>query len=133
MWGDSHLSHLTHQDNLTQEQPHTMKSSKLLMVFVVCVALAAPSRAWLFGSDDDDEEEEEEFTKEDFEFLRDLMPDMPTCEETCVSDRDYCVMFGCVEPHGVKRKKWCLASCAYILEQCKAECEEKGFILYKRR
>ncbi|KAI0211714.1 hypothetical protein LSAT2_003481 [Lamellibrachia satsuma] len=104
-----------------------MKFAKVL-VLVVCVALAEPSHAWLFGGGD--EEEEDGITKEDVERLRELMPDLPTCEESCVSDRDFCVMFGCVEPHGAKRKEWCLASCAYLLEQCKAECEEKGFVLY---
>ncbi|KAI0211712.1 hypothetical protein LSAT2_003479 [Lamellibrachia satsuma] len=98
-----------------------MKSQ--LVVFVVCVALAVPSHAWLFGSDEEEEKEEEaKLRREVYEQLRELMPDMPTCEENCVSDRDFCVMFGCLEPHGAKRKEWCLASCAYLLEQCKAEC-----------
>jgi len=102
---------------------------QLLLVFVVCVALVVPSRAWLFSKDDGDDIEEQ-FDYEDYKRLREFMPDMPTCDENCDSDHEFCVMFGCLEPHGKGRKEWCVRSCAYLRDQCRAECKEKGFMLY---
>ena len=107
---------------------------QLLLLLFLCVSLAVPAHTWMLiggglsKKHKEPEEGEGEFTAEDYHRMQELMPDMPTCKENCISDYKFCKMFGCLEKYPNKRQEWCMQTCRYITWSCVEECKEKGFV-----